>query len=92
MPLYVFLIEVWLAKNFVFKSDLYQKLSRKTLGGSAPPPLDQEGLRQPQTSDERFRAMSALISAGSTEKRIEIGATSGTINIYQERTPLGWHK
>ena len=38
-------------QNFALKSYLYQKLSRKTFGGSArpPSPLDQKGLSNGQT-------------------------------------------
>ena len=52
-------------------------------------------LRQLQTSDHRFRAISALISATSPEKWIgmfKLRATSGTTNIHQQSSPLSYHK
>ena len=50
---------------------------------------------QLQTSDHRFRAISALISAASFEKMdryTKLRSTSGTINIHQQSSPLGDHK
>ena len=52
-------------------------------------------LRQLQTSDHRFRAISALISEASPKKMdgyIELRITSGTLNIHQQSSPLGDHK
>ena len=49
-------------------------------------------LRQLQTSDHRFRAISALISAASPEKMdryTKLTTTSRTINIHQQSSPLG---
>ena len=47
------------------------------------------------TSDHRFHAISALISAASSEKMdryTKLGTTSGTMNIHQQSSPLGDHK
>ena len=55
----------------------------------------QELFRQLQTSDHRFGAISALISAASPEKWIEmlkLRTTSGTMNIHQQSSPLSYHK
>ena len=52
-------------------------------------------LRQLQTSDHRFRAMSALISAGSPEKidrNAKLRATLRTLNIHKQTSPLNYHK
>ena len=52
-------------------------------------------LEQLQTSDHRFRAISALISAASPEKmdrNAKLRATSGTMNIHQQSSPLSYHK
>ena len=53
-------------------------------------------LRQLQTSDHKLRAVSALISAGSPEKKMdrntELRATSGTMNVQQQSSPIGHHK
>ena len=54
-----------------------------------------ELLRQLQTSDHRFRAISALISAASPEEMdryTKLGTTSGTMNIHQQSSPLGDHR
>ena len=51
--------------------------------------------RQLQTSDHRFRAISALISAGSPEKmdrNAKLRATSGTTNIHKQSSPLSYRK
>ena len=48
-----------------------------------------------QTSDHRFCAISALISAASPEKMdryTKLRTTSGTMNIHQQSSPLGDHK
>ena len=52
-------------------------------------------LRQLQTSEHRFRAISALISAASPEKMdryTNLRTTSGTININYQSGPHGDHK
>ena len=52
-------------------------------------------LRQLQTSDYRFQAISALISAASPEKMdryTKLRTTSRTINIHQQSSELGDHK
>ena len=52
-------------------------------------------LRQLQTSDHRFRAISALISGASPEKihgNAKLRATLGTMNIHQQSSPLSYHK
>ena len=52
-------------------------------------------LRQLQTSDHSFRAISGLISASSPEKMdryTKLRTTSRTINIHQKSSPLGDHK
>ena len=52
-------------------------------------------LRQLQTSDHRFRAISALISAASPEKMdgyTKLRTTSGTMYIHQQSSRLGDHK
>ena len=52
-------------------------------------------MRQLQTSDHRFRAMSALISAASPEKMdryTKLRTTSVTMNIHQQSSPLGDQK
>ena len=52
-------------------------------------------IRQLQTSDHRFRAISALISAASPEKMdrcTKLRTTLGTMNIHQQSSPLGDHK
>ena len=48
-----------------------------------------------KTSDHRFRAISALISAASPEKMdryTKLRTTSGTMNIHQQSSPLSDHK
>ena len=55
----------------------------------------QKLLRQLQTSDHRFRAISALISAASVKKmdrNAKLRVTSGTTNIHQQSFPLSYHK
>ena len=52
-------------------------------------------LRQLQTSDHRFHAISALISAASPEKmdrHTKLRTTSGTMNTHQQSSPLGLYK
>ena len=48
-----------------------------------------------QTLNHRFCAMSALISAASSEKLdryTKLRASSGTMNIHQQSSPLSHHK
>ena len=50
---------------------------------------------QLQTSDHRFRAISALISATSPEKmdrHTKLRTKSGTMNVHQHSSPLDHHK
>ena len=52
-------------------------------------------LKQLQTSDHRFRGISALISATSPEKMdryTKLRNTLGTMNIHQQRSPFDDHK
>ena len=52
-------------------------------------------VKQLKTSDHRFRAISARISAASLEKMdryTKLRTTSGTMNIHQQSSPLRDHK
>ena len=52
-------------------------------------------LRQLQTSDHRFRAISKLISAASPEKMdryTKSRTTLGTMNTHQQNSPHGHYK
>ena len=52
-------------------------------------------VRQLQTSDDKFRAISALISATSPEKMdryTKLRTTLFTMNINKQSSPLGDHK
>ena len=52
-------------------------------------------VRQLQTSNHRFPAISALISAASPEimdRYTKLRTTSGTMNIHEQSSPLVDHK